>query len=493
MPESVGICVQCTTRTATTWCRNEHMCGPCVRDVARRCATCGLYTRVTKLTVVDSTYFCEGCLDGLAVCANGVGGTHRLRIEYPVITGYTDGGEVITAVWCGNCAYRDAATCIHCQHWWMNSLRHLRDVDGYQMCARCRDTIEYHTCEDCGASHTSYMMTRQDGDWYCNGCLPCDSDEDSVIRGYSHRPSPKFTGNLACIPYGVELEVDAKSRGSDAAKVQRVMGNRVYLKEDGSISNGFEIVTHPHTLVEMKKLWQRLWDSDVLARLDGSRNGLHVHVGKTNGSTDPVTRKPRVFISRLAQEKIVVFINDPAHKKLVEFMAGRDVGHWGKLKKKVLGKSQSTERYEAVNTLNRNTIEFRIFRGTTDKAEFEARLEFVDAVVRFCRSHGLNELSQDEFLEWVRQGEWPELKKLLVKGKFLARPERGVKKVKGAKKNVAPSNAYPRLNRLVKVTSYANTDVNLNTSTFQCFLRGRQVEVACNLRGNGYEVTRYVR
>jgi len=60
--------------------------------------------------------------------------------------------------------------------------------------------------------------------------------------------------------------------------------------------------------------------------------------------------------------------------------------------KEVYGKSSGT-RYQAVNFENRNTVEFRLFRGTLNYTTFMATLEIVDALV-----HWANQLSISDIL-----------------------------------------------------------------------------------------------
>ena len=42
------------------------------------------------------------------------------------------------------------------------------------------------------------------------------------------------------------------------------------------------------------------------------------------------------------------------------------------------------DRYEAVNLVNRDTIEFRIFKGTLSRPHLFKAIEFCDSVIQFC-------------------------------------------------------------------------------------------------------------
>jgi len=96
-----------------------------------------------------------------------------------------------------------------------------------------------------------YSESREES--YCSDCLP-----DEHVHDYSYKPSARFYGGAGVIHYGIELEVSTDKDNADA--VLDALGgdneSHVYLKEDCSISDdGFEIVTHPHTLAAHRDLW----------------------------------------------------------------------------------------------------------------------------------------------------------------------------------------------------------------------------------------------
>ena len=60
--------------------------------------------------------------------------------------------------------------------------------------------------------------------------------------------------------------------------------------------------------------------------------------------------------------------------------------------RKVRDKRDCSGRYQAVNLQNTNTVEFRVFRGTTNRVTLLASIEFVDALIMYCKSHELSDL-----------------------------------------------------------------------------------------------------
>jgi uncharacterized protein (TIGR02996 family) len=155
------------------------------------------------------------------------------------------------------------------------------------------------------------------------------------------------------------------------------------LKRDSSINKpGFEIVTHPATLETHKARWAPVLGSGNEAGLASNsqkyNTGLHVHVARS-------------ALTPLGVYKVLAFVNGAANKEYVEAVARRYLSYsdYAKLDP-TKGPRDATRfndnRREAVNLQNRHTVEFRLFGGTLDPAEFFTSLEFADALTHFSRA-----------------------------------------------------------------------------------------------------------
>ena len=82
-------------------------------------------------------------------------------------------------------------------------------------------------------------------------CEPCFDDFQDEIEEYSYKPSVTFFGNDK-LYMGVELEVDEGGKDNENARILKEIANscdeHIYIKADGSLDDGFEIVSHPMTL-----------------------------------------------------------------------------------------------------------------------------------------------------------------------------------------------------------------------------------------------------
>ena len=94
--------------------------------------------------------------------------------------------------------------------------------------------------------------------------------------------------------FGVELEIDSGGKDEHSARILSNLANRynnnIYIKTDGSLSDGLELVTHPMTLEYHLK--EMPWNSLLERALDlgyYSHNtdtcGLHIHVNRNSFGT----------------------------------------------------------------------------------------------------------------------------------------------------------------------------------------------------------------
>ena len=279
--------------------------------------------------------------------------------------------------------------------------------DGSIYCQGCYDNY-YYVCDDCGRESW-------DGDGHhCRSDDDDDDDESNTIHSYSYRPSPYFFGT-GQYHLGFELEVEARSnsRYEGAELAQQELGAHAYMKDDGSLNDGFEIVTHPHTLSD----YQTAFNWDFVAKLKGqgfrSWNtetcGLHVHVSRTafGNGVNPWGRADReaLILNKQSHElRFMKLIYD--NQRQVERISGRSNNSYatfsdkGRLVQKLKSGYQNDGRYSAINTQNDATLEVRVFKGSLRKERVLSALEFVAASVEYTRD--LKVTSKNQALSWLR-------------------------------------------------------------------------------------------
>lgn len=304
---------------------------------------------------------------------------------------------------CDDCCW----TCHHCEDSYSDSATQYTLSSGDPLCERCREN-HYSWCDDCeDLRHLDDLYCSSHDDRYrCPSCHDehCDEQENNgPIKNYhsagrylSPIPSPasKAGGGLY---FGVELEVErstraTRSRGELAEaidtearqKAGRItegrcrdgFGGLVAFEEDGSLTDGFEMISAPMGLDDQRRLWQQLLPHEAFRELrshDTETCGLHVHISRSALTTTQIA-------------KLVTFTNDPDNAALIVAVARRYDGGYCHVKTKRLAAAHrpDDDRYQAVNLWNAKTVEFRIFKGSTKVEAVLAALEFVGALVEFC-------------------------------------------------------------------------------------------------------------
>lgn len=265
-------------------------------------------------------------------------------------------------------------------------------------CDPCYDN-NVHECDECGETY-----------WNEHDCSSSEYNENysSYIHSYSYRPQTHFFGH-AKYHMGFELEVEARntSRSEGAELAYEQIGERGYLKEDGSLSDGFEIVTHPHTLI----MYQTSFPWEMLDRIKriGMRSwntrtcGLHVHVSR---EAFHVMRGSRLDIVKTQGHELRFMKLVYDNQRMVERIAGRSNNNYAtfedkrKLVAKVKYGTQSNGRYSAVNTENDATLEVRVFKGSLRKERVLSALEFVHSSVEYTRN--LKVSGSNNALSWLQ-------------------------------------------------------------------------------------------
>ena len=338
-------------------------------------------------------------------------------------------GETIltTPIWmnesplCESCAEETTMLCSHC------GARIYRDNNaGDESTPLCQDCYDRHytNCHNCGdlirVIHT-YYACESDGNEY-PFCYDCYTSRASrkPIQDYYYKPEPLFRGDSDRY-FGVELEVDGAGEDDDnAAEVMSIAnGNgleNLYCKHDGSLDDGFEMVTHPMTLAyhQAEMPWAAILQKAVQMGYTSHQAGtcgLHVHVnrnafGETEARQDAVIARILYFFEK-NWEELLKFSRRTQHQ--LDQWAAR-YGYKDQPKELLDHAKKSTHagRYTSVNLTNKNTIEFRIFRGTLKCNTLIATLQLLDRicdVALFMSDEELKAMSWTTFVSGCTQPE----------------------------------------------------------------------------------------
>lgn len=317
------------------------------------------------------------------------------------------------SLWCESCVNRAASYCAYCEEYTTDGTNYIHDRGDY-WCNYCTgDNATY--CDDCD-------------NYYQDGCDDCVADPDT-IHDYSYRPDLIFhtTDKDERLFFGMEIELECRSGRYDPAEYAGRLEqyDLAYLKGDGSLSDGFEIVTHPMTHDFFKNEATEFWDTIATLRdryrvmtWGTSTAGIHIHISRTGFKGGPHMHR---FLN-------LVYSNED----LFSTIAGRSSSRWAKFddvdttkrdgedengyvqykrfrsfKHKIL-EGSNTDRYSAVNTQNRDTLELRIFKSSTKPERIKGYMDLAHSSVEYTRNLTLQQvkdgaLSRDAFVTYVRE------------------------------------------------------------------------------------------
>jgi hypothetical protein len=388
-------CVECGKigRGYKTDYHGNEYCDECFDISTHTCDNCGDVYPLDEIQKKEGEYYCRDCFDEIFIECSDCGEIINREDTYS-----TANGDII----CDKCFDRHYFTCYHCDEVYHidNGINVINSRNREVVVCRDCSNDYYVECYSCGAIiHIDISYYREyDGYSYCEDCYPGDCPEIDC-HDYGYKPSPIFHNIGEKVPrtyFGVEMEVenlgDAYYTNDAIYDIKKHSNNEelFYIKADGSLNNGFEIVTHPCTLAYHKTRfpWDQIKDTlDSWSCSAESTCGLHIHVSKRIYSELDLI-KLALFIFNVGNQH---YINLIARRKFNSFSSRKNLED---CKKKDLKYSQS--RYEAVNFTNDKTVEFRMFKGTIKPEIVIASIEFVDSVTNFVKSSSIAVVSKED-------------------------------------------------------------------------------------------------
>lgn len=381
----------------------------------KRCAICGKFIGENDDIVYDNdgNAYHRECVDDsdeYGICEH-CGKVKRLDDLLNVIS-----SDDTSEMWCENCREYHSIECGHCGTLYSDDNYH---INWYENLDEYLDDSCYHemegdgdiaSCYDCGEIFfTDDMCYDEYDDCYrCRCCQDeCEEDrDDEIIREYHHNPTIKyFPATKNCEPFkgfGIELEVSGDNADPQcypselAEELTEFFGDHAYYMHDGSIGDGVEIITQPHTMEEFLKLPWR----DILKHIrdrgyrshDAKCCGLHMHISRAAMTTEGIARMVYFYEHNIDD---IIKVSRRTRDGMRQWASTYG---WGDLTFAQLAEKTNDanygdhcDRYHAVNLTNRNTVEFRLMRGTLNYDSFMATIDFL-----WTTAMNANKMSDDD-------------------------------------------------------------------------------------------------
>lgn len=385
----------------------------------KRCVNCGEVIAKEDGIIVDGDTLCADCYENLL-------GEEIEICDICECAHFSDNDRMIyiqeeEQLICDECAERHYFQCSNCGTWTRNPLQM---TDGDYICNECFETGDYYICDDCGDvidPDTDGIIIRSDS-VYCEDCASEHTDpNEEYIHEYSYSPRILFNEGeeLNSYPkkgeryFGLEIETECTGDITEVIEDE----DYYWATDDSSIQClqggcAAEIVTQPTTF----KAWHNYSDTffDALENNCDTNTscGLHIHVNRDSVS-DETIEKAILFISK-HYEKVTIFA-DRLMCNICSY-AGNNLEHYkdfypnSKSVKEEInivkrGKDNVRHKYLAINTLHKNTYEFRIFNSTVDKDRILAYIEFVDALLEYCSESNFLQIYKSDFLDLNKYAE----------------------------------------------------------------------------------------
>jgi hypothetical protein len=405
MAQKCVVCGEFTTERLPTPSRSTPLCGKCHNTEIRSCSCC-----------THDTTFNDALIEHGVIPATYARVGQRERVTCKACL--KDPRHFVKCDMCGEIKHRGM----------LAGYGHLTfdDITKRYFCYDCLNDDKVRLCNSCNLYYPTSLTSGHE-------CLVCKMNRTAKkvqkpIMNYTYKPAPVFlsTSPIMSVPMGTEIEVDDGNGNGDIFEYLNEV-KEVYLKFDGSLSSGFEIVTYPasleyhRTFIPYARMFEKLTGAGYTAH-DNDTCGLHVHIGKTAFGTSERSQSSAiarfVYLTEKFRDPLKVFSRRKDYH-YCEFYGSNPEYFGVKEMFKRVKQYSSKSRHHSVNLQNKNTVEVRFFKGTLNKNTYLASLSLCEFMVLYAVKHKKDDeyktLTWENFTSEIDEIKYPELKTYMTK------------------------------------------------------------------------------
>lgn len=301
--------------------------------------------------------------------------------------------------------------------------------------SQCEDWLsdnDYVYMDDSGYYHTNCLYFDED---LCNWRFESDRDEvlfenNEYIHCYHHHGNlsdPEVFEEGDKFQFGLEIEVefndsnikDIYNLTKDIVEVYSDDERNFHLETDGSLSEiSFELVTAPIMYNgELPSWFKKTMESINKCNPMFWNCGGHIHIDR-NSFNSSFSMRLFIYLFNYFKEMIEQISNrrEKCHYARFQYPCSiEDINLQNNYMEQEDGKEKTNNRYCVINRENENTIEVRIFKGTTNLSIIKKRIDVLKNMVSFCNDYIMENIIEDDNLESINKISWSEFSGLTIK------------------------------------------------------------------------------
>lgn len=218
--------------------------------------------------------------------------------------------------------------------------------------------------------------------------------------------------------FGIELEVDGSRDNNASREKKHELATRlntllnegnynqlVKFEEDGSLGQyGVEIITQPMTMKYILNNKEKFAEAmRIIEELnycshDSQRCGMHIHVSK-EALNDTIIDNLYLLFENFRNELVAFSRRTQEGMRWCRFMSDNDY-HPTEMDEEYIKQNKPTgnDHASAINSGQRNTVEFRIFRGTTKMRTFIANIQLIDNIIDIASKENIEGITWEQII-----------------------------------------------------------------------------------------------
>jgi len=385
-----------------------------------QCGGCALYYREEDMYSAHegADTFCQECRDDFIFQCDYCREWHLLAVK-------TEAGNGDTV--CASCYVDHYIACSDCDEVFRED--NMITVDGNRdVCSECADS-GYSYCHDCGDLYGEGNLYYDDDsdELYCDECYT-RTVRGRLCHNHGYKPDPifhKLPGETTEEYYGTEIEWESHAVPVGNL-IDKIFDNgtrpdnsdkerNYYFKEDGSLQNGRELVTHPRTRASWKQYFATLNEKalqpaiemgaighEVIEKSGDSRSaGIHIHSSLAAWHHKQLPRLYKLLCHVVEGAKMTAHDKE-IHEDILKITqrSNYSLNRWASLRlidldkaKEALEQKQcpsSVSHYSGIS-ITPHTLELRIFNSNLDIGKVRKCFEF---------NWALFDYTQEEQVTW---------------------------------------------------------------------------------------------